>query len=174
MKNPLEFSLRVFAPILVILLPPLLVLLPSGVINFLLAALGEFSSLTSALQFSLWGLGPILFSISLIWVGVGLYSLNQSQVSLLGKKAMLWIVFTISLFLVFWFDLTLIGSISASDKSLTLYLRTTAQMAGILTLFGQVGVFPWLGFTLRTLPDWVNPLEKKEDLLWSRFLSRRW
>jgi len=159
-KNSLEFSLRAFAPILVILLPPLLFLLPIGVINFILAALDDISSFTNALQFSLWGLGPILFSISLVWVGVGLYSLNQSQVSLLVKKTLLWIVFTISLFLVFWFVLTLIGSVSTSDKPLTVYLSTTAQMAGILTLIGQVGVFPWLGFTFRAFPDLVSPLEE--------------
>ena len=155
-ENCLEFSLGVFAPILVLLLPPLLALLPMGVINILLAALDESFSLTSALQFSLWGLGPLLFSISLIWVGAGIYSLNPCQVSLPVKKAMLLIVFTISLFLVFWFDLTLVGSISASDKPLPVYLRTTAQMAGILTLTGQVGVFPWLGFTHRALPEWVG------------------
>ena len=145
-NNSLEFSLQTFAPILVLSLPPIMILLLIGVINFLLAALDESSSFTSALRFSLWGLGPILFLISLIWVGVELYSLNTARVSLPVKKAMIWMVFSISLFLILWFDLTLIGSISASDKPLPLYLKTTAIMAGFLTLMGQVGVMPWMRY----------------------------
>jgi hypothetical protein len=162
MKNSLDFSLQAFSPILVLLLPPALVLASFGLLNLILAISSDLIPLTSSLRYCLWGIGPILFSILLIWSGKACFEGCQPLLSYQAFQIVIWVVFTLALFLTLWFDLTLIGSISASDKPLSLYLRATGLMAGILTMVGQVAVLPWLRFVLSNFPEQFNPQIDKE------------
>jgi hypothetical protein len=59
---------------------------------------------------------------------------------------MAWLIFTATLFFILWFDITLLGSISASDKPIRIYLSSTAMVAVGLTLLAQAPAIPWLEF----------------------------
>jgi hypothetical protein len=143
-KQSLRFSFTCFGPILVLLAPPALVLLPMAGLNALASVFDPAASLSGVLSLGVWSLIPILLAAVILATGRWLY---QRVLSLTLLVFLLGFFF----FLACWMDLTLLGSISASDKPPLIYLRSTILVAAAITLIGQMWLVPWAGYVLRSM-----------------------
>jgi len=150
--NPaLRFSLLVFSPLLLALLLPSACLVPSGALLLLIGIFDPATPLTDSAGYLAWIYAPVAAALILFLVGAGLHALYRRGMSPKAFWAAVWAVFTVALFLAAWFDITLLGSIGASDKPIDQYLKYTALTAAIFTLLCQPGVGLWLFFAARKL-----------------------
>jgi hypothetical protein len=141
-----KFSLLLFSPHLVALLLPVMLLFPIGIFFTLSVILDPTLSISQALGFAGWVIGPIIAAACLYLIGRWLHTLTLSVLSPRITFFMAWLIFTATLFFALWFDITLLGSISASDKPIRIYLSSSAIVAAGLTLLAQAAAIPWLGY----------------------------
>ena len=151
-KQSLCFSFTCFGPILVLLAPAAVVLFPMAGLNALASAFDPAASLSGALSLGVWSLIPILLAVVILETGYWLYQRGFS-------RALLVFLMGFFFFLASWMDLTLLGSISASDKPPLIYLRSTALVAAAITLIGQLGLVSWAGYVLRSMERGVQEKE---------------
>jgi hypothetical protein len=113
--------------------------------------------MSSALSFGVWSLIPLLLITLVAFTGDWIYRLEDSDNSPRANQAILWLVFSAYFFLACWLDLTLLGSISASDKPPLVYLGSTALGGAAITLIGQIVILPWISFVYNCFTELSNP-----------------
>jgi len=151
MKANIQFSLVVFAPVLIGLLLPVSILLPAGVILILITALDPAVSASSALSYWAWVIGPMLAVCVIFLTGRGICNLYRRESRPWVAWIAIWIVFIGALFLVGWFGITIFTSFGASDYPVAIFLRWTALMAAGLTTLAQPLVILWLYIASRAV-----------------------
>jgi hypothetical protein len=144
MKPALRFSLLVFAPLYVAFLTPALLLLPTGVLVTLISMLDARVPVIEAAGYGVWVLGPIVAALGLLVTGIRLHPLWVRGRSHTVAWTVIWVVFSISLFVAMWFGTTIVTSIGASDYETGEFLRWTTAVAVLITLALQPGVGLWL------------------------------
>ncbi len=152
MKTASKFSLLVFAPVLVTFLLPALFLLPAGVLFTLIAVLDPTIPVSSAVNFDMWIIGPVLASFGVFLTGRVLYSRYLRGRSHRSVWESIWAVFSVTLFLAIWIGITILTSIGASETPSSTFLSLTALIAAGVILLAQALVIPWLIFVSRMLP----------------------
>jgi len=157
MKPASQFSLLVFAPVLVAFLLPALFLLPSGVLFTLLAVVDPTVPLSGAVSYDMWIIGPVAAAICLFLVGKRLHSSSLRRRSPRAAWAVIWVVFSAALFIAIWIGLSVLTSVGASDMTAALFVTWTASMAAGLTLLAQALVIPWLYAVSRLPPGITEP-----------------
>lgn len=160
MKTSTQFSLLIFAPLLLGLLLQACFLLPSGVLVTLLAVFDPSVSSTGTLSYWTWVIGPMLAACGIYLTGLGLYRLYRLEGSPWIAWIAIWVFFTVALFLTGWFGITIITSIGASDKPVAIFLSWTALMAAGLATLAQPLVLLWLYAVSRA----VRRLQSGQDL----------
>jgi len=161
MDKASKFSLVVFAPVLAAFLLPALFLLPAGFLMTLLAIFDSAGSFSGIPGYDLWIIAPVAAACILFVAGRGLPSLHHRGWSLKAAWTVTWVVFSTVLFLAFWFGMTVISSIGASDKPVHIFLAWTAIFAAGLTGMAQLLVIPWLYIVSKVLQSdlKVEPME---------------
>lgn len=147
-----KFSIMLFIPVQIALLLPSIFLLPIGISHTLVAILNPNVSLSGAVAFDLWAVGPFIIVFILFLIGRGLHALHQQLENGQISWGVIWIVFTTALFLALWFDFTVLGGIGAADKPIQIFIGWTALFAGGMTLILQPLAIPWLVALSRTMP----------------------
>jgi hypothetical protein len=151
----LRFSLFYSAPVLILLVPPALVLFSLVVLTGFLAIFDPSTPLNSVLPLGLWSLIPLFLSFLFISGGGWIFQSGSSGKLIWSFQVSLRLMMGIFLFLALWFDITLLGSISASDKKPLVYLGASALLAGAATLLGAAGIPFWTRFVLTKFPPLV-------------------
>jgi hypothetical protein len=152
MKTALKFSALIFAPVLIAFLLPALFLLPSGVSFTLIALFDPTVTISDAISYDMWIIGPVLAALGFFMVGLGLNSLHLRSNSSRSAWLATWAVFTIALFFAVWIGIIIITSIGASETPPHVFLKMTAIIATGLTLLGQILVIPWFIIVSRLMP----------------------
>ncbi len=151
MDKASKFSLVVFAPVLAAFLLPALFLLPAGILMTLLAIIDPTESFSGFPAYSLWIIAPVAAACILFLGGRRLLPFHHRVWSPRSAWTVTWLVFSTVLFLAFWFGMTVLSSIGASDKPLHIFLAWTAIFAAGLTGMAQLLVIPWLYIVSRVL-----------------------
>jgi len=164
MDKASKFSLVVFAPALIAFLFPALFLLPAGILMTLLAIFDPAESLSGIPAYDMWIIAPTAAAGILFLAGRGLFSLHFHGWYPSFAWTVTWALFSTVLFLAFWYGITAISSIGASDKPLYIFLRWTAIFAAGLTGVSQMLVIPWLYMVSMVLRSDLNPEPVKTPL----------
>jgi hypothetical protein len=151
MDKASKFSLVVFAPVLGAFLLPALFLLPAGILMALLAIFDPTESFPGFTAYSLWIIAPVAAAFILFFGGRRLLPFHHRVWSPRFAWTVTWVIFSTVLFLAFWFGMTVISSIGASDKPLHIFLAWTAIFAAGLTGMAQVLIIPWLYMVSKVL-----------------------
>ena len=144
MKTALKFSALIFAPVLIAFLLPALFLMPTGVLFTLIALFDPTVTISDAISYDMWIIGPVLAALGVFIIGIGLNSLHLRSNSSRSAWLATWAIFSIALFFALWIGTTIITSIGASETPPHVFLKMTALIAAGLTLLGQILVIPWL------------------------------
>lgn len=152
MKAAARFSLLVFGPVLIAFLLLALCLLPGAVLFTLTAMFDPTVSVSSAVPFYLWLIGPLLAALGLLLAGMLLYLLPLRGHSPSTFWLATWAILSIGLFLAAWVGVIELTSIGASETPPHIFLRLTALIAAGLTLLAQALVIPWLIAVCSMLP----------------------
>jgi len=151
MENVAKFSLLVFAPVLMAFLLPASLLLPVGGLIILGAIFDPAVSFTGALSYNLWVIGPVTTACGLSLIRIWRYSFYRCARSIRSAWTVIWSVFTIALIITIWFGVSVLTSIGASDKPLSIFPSWTALLTVLLTLLAQMLAIPWLYAVSRML-----------------------
>jgi hypothetical protein len=146
-----KFSLVVFAPVLAAFLLPALFLLPAGILLSLLDIFDSAGSFSGIPGYDLWIIAPVAAACILFLAGRELFFFHHRGFSPSATWTVTWLVFSTVLCLAFWFGVTVLSSIGASDKPLHIFLAWTAIFAAGLTGMAQLLVIPWLYIVSRVL-----------------------
>lgn len=152
MKVAATFSAITFAPVLIAFLLTALFLMPMGMIFTLIALFDPSVTLSSAILYDLWIIGPFMAMIGLFGIGTGLYYLHQHIRSPFVAWSAIWFVFSTTFFLAIWIGVIIVTSIGASETPPLVFLRITVTIASVLILLGQALVIPWLVCASKLLP----------------------
>jgi hypothetical protein len=152
-----KFSLVVFAPVLAAFLLPALFLLPAGILLTLLAVFDSAGSFLGISGYDLWIIAPVAAACILFLAGRGLFFFHHRGWSPSAAWTVTWVVFSTVLFLAFWFGMTVLSSIGASDKPMHIFLAWTAIFAAGLIGMAQLLVIPWLYIVSKVLHNDLTP-----------------
>lgn len=149
MRAAVGFSLLVFAPLLFALLLPALILVPAGILMFLISLFDPTVPVGSSLQYNLWVFAPIVLSALVFLAGIGIYRFYSDGTSRTIAWIALWVVFSVGAFLAGWFGITILTSLGASDYPASQILRNSAAASAGLALLCQPVVGMWLFVSTR-------------------------
>ena len=168
MSSSTKFSLLVYAPVLIALLLLALFLLPASVLITLISIFDPTVPFSTAISYGIWVIAPIVAVVSLFLFGRWLHVYSLGGHSSRIVWAIIWVVFSLALFIVIWMVLSILSSIGASDTPARTFFGRTALIAAILTLPSQVFMIPWLYAVSRILPGALRQSGQLENLHSSR------
>jgi hypothetical protein len=151
MKTAFGFSALVFAPLLIAFLLPALFLLPTGILLTVITIFDLTMAISEGAGYNAWVCSPMVAAVGLLLAGIWLHSFYLRGRSGMTVWVVIWVVFSVALFLAAWYGTTILTSIGASDYPAIQFLQLTAKAAAFLTFAFQPGVVLWLFVSSRIL-----------------------